>query len=75
MSRPPALKAPEIIRALQRGGFFVHHVKGSHHYLRHPDRRGVQVVIYHHRRELPPGTIRRIIKDAGLTVDEFLNLL
>lgn len=53
MSRLPSLKAPEIIRALERGGFFVHHVKGSHYYLRHPDRPGVQVAIFPHRRELP----------------------
>ncbi len=75
MSRLPSLKAPEIIRALKRGGFFVHHVKGSHHYLRHPDRPGVQVAIFHHRRELPPGTIRRIIKAAGLGEAQFLDLL
>ena len=75
MSRLPSLKALEILRALERGGYFVHHVKGSHHYLRHPDRPGVRVAIFHHRRELPPGTVRQIIKAAGLTVEEFLELL
>ena len=75
MSRVPSLKAPEVLRALQRGGFLVHHVKGSHHYLRHPDKPGVQVAIFHHRKELPPGTIRRIVRDADLTIEEFLELL
>jgi predicted RNA binding protein YcfA (HicA-like mRNA interferase family) len=75
MKRLPALKAPEIIKALMRGGFKIDHVKGSHHSLRHAQRPGVIVVIGHHRRELPPGTVRQIIKSAGLTEEEFLRLL
>ena len=75
MSRLPSLKPREVIRALERGGFFVHHVKGSHHYLRHPERQGIQLTVARHVRELPPGTVRRIIRSAGLTEEEFLELL
>jgi predicted RNA binding protein YcfA (HicA-like mRNA interferase family) len=39
MSRQlPTLKPREIIRALNRGGFVMLRVKGSHHYFEHPDR-------------------------------------
>jgi predicted RNA binding protein YcfA (HicA-like mRNA interferase family) len=75
MRRLPALKAPEIIKALLRGGFFVDHVKGSHYVLRHAQRPGVIVVIGRHRRELPPGTVKQIVKSAGLTDEAFLALL
>ncbi len=73
--RLPVLTAREVVQALQRGGFYVHHVKGSHYSLRHPDRLHLRVVVPFHRRDLPVGTMRAIIKQAGLTVDEFLDLL
>ena len=38
--RLPACTGLDVLRALERGGFYVNHVKGSHHSLRHPDRPG-----------------------------------
>jgi predicted RNA binding protein YcfA (HicA-like mRNA interferase family) len=73
--RLPALSAEAVVRALQRAGFSVHRVKGSHHHLRDPDRPRARPVVPLHRGDLPPGTPRTIIKQAGLTVDEFLDLL
>jgi predicted RNA binding protein YcfA (HicA-like mRNA interferase family) len=74
-ARLPALRGRAVIAALGRGGFYVHHVKGSHHVLRNPSKPRARVVVPVHRRELPAGTLRGIIKQAGLTVDEFLDLL
>jgi predicted RNA binding protein YcfA (HicA-like mRNA interferase family) len=73
--RLPALSAEAVVRALQRAGFSVHRVKGSHHHLRDPDRPRARPVVPVHRGDLPPGTLRTIIKQAGLTVEEFLDLL
>jgi predicted RNA binding protein YcfA (HicA-like mRNA interferase family) len=73
--RLPALTGHDVLRALIRGGFYVHHVKGSHHSLRHPERPEPRVVVPVHRKDLPPGTIRSIIKQSGLTEEEFLELL
>ena len=70
--RLPALTGHDVLRALTRGGFYVHHVKGSHHSLRHPE---LRVVVPVHRKDLPPGTIRSIIKQSGLSEKEFLDLL
>jgi predicted RNA binding protein YcfA (HicA-like mRNA interferase family) len=53
----------------------VHHVKGSHHVLRHSSRPRGRVVVPVHGPYLPAGTLRGIIKQAGLTVDEFLALI
>lgn len=73
--RLPAMSAGEVVRALERAGFSVHRVKGSHHHLRSPDRPSARPVVPMHRGDLPPGTLRAIIRQAGLSVDEFLDLL
>ena len=73
--RLPACTGLDVLRALERGGFYVHHVKGSHHSLRHPERPEFRVVVPVHRKDLAPGTIRSIIKQCQLTEEESLVLL
>ena len=46
--------------------------KGSHVHLRHPDRPPLTIPLH---REVARGTLRAIIRDAGLTVEEFLESL
>jgi predicted RNA binding protein YcfA (HicA-like mRNA interferase family) len=59
---------------LQRAGFRFENQIGSHMHLRHPaTRRKVTVAIHH--KELRRGTLTKIIKDSGLTKEEFLDLL
>jgi len=75
-SRLPSLTAQQVIRALERGGFLVVRVKGSHHIMEHaqdPSRR--TTVPLHKGKDLPRGLVRKIINDVGLTVDEFQALL
>ena len=71
----PALSADQVVRALERAGFSVHRIKGSHHHLRDPARPRARPVVPVHRGDLPAGTLRAIIKQAGPTVSEFLELL
>jgi predicted RNA binding protein YcfA (HicA-like mRNA interferase family) len=73
--RLPALRPSQVIRALERAGFFLHHATGSHHYFKHPEKPGRLVTVAVHARDLKRGTLASIIKQAGLTPDEFLNLL
>ena len=73
--RLPALKPREVIRALEGAGFFLHHTTGSHHYFKHPERSTRLVTVAVHARELKRGTLAAIIKQAGLTTEEFLRLL
>ena len=76
MSRLPSLKAREVIRALERAGFVVVRIKGSHHILVHrDDPRRFTNVPAHASRDLPRGTLTDIIKQAGLTIEEFRALL
>ena len=73
--RLPALKPRQVIRALERADFFVHHVAGSHYALRHRSRLDLRVTVAHHNRDLHPKTLRSIIRKAQLTIDEFIDLL
>ncbi len=68
----PALKPKKVIKALERNGFYIHHVKGSHYFLRKGD---INLIIPYHSRDMKPGTLHDIIKQSGLTVEEFLDLL
>jgi len=74
LPRLPVLSAREIIAALTRGGFVVARTQGSHVILVHRDRERAAVVPIHGGRDVPPGTSRRILRQAGMTVDEFLSL-
>ncbi len=73
--RLPRCTPREVIRALERAGFFIHHSTGSHRSLRHPDKPELRVVIAYHNRELKRGTFHSIIKQAGMTLEQFLELL
>ena len=74
MSRLPACTAAQVIRALKRAGFVFDHATGSHQAFHHPGRDRLAVVPFH-RGDLKRGTLHGIIKQAGLTPDEFITLL
>ena len=74
MSDLPLVSGREVVAALARLGYEKDRQKGSHIVLRqtvHPHRR---LVIPDHK-EVAKGTLRAIIKQAGLTVEEFSKLL
>lgn len=71
----PALKPAKVLRALQRAGFYIHHVKGSHYYLKHPDKPALRVTLPFHGGDLKRRTLISIIDQAGFSVEEFLTLL
>ena len=73
--RLPTLKPRQVIQALQRAGFVIHHQRGSHVYLRHPQKPGVQICVPRHGADLKRGLLHGILKDAGVTLDEFLGYL
>jgi predicted RNA binding protein YcfA (HicA-like mRNA interferase family) len=74
--RLPTLSGSRVVRALRRAGFVVDRIVGSHHVLVHPDdsTRTVTVPV-HAGRDLKPGTLRAIIKQAGFTIEGFRALL
>jgi predicted RNA binding protein YcfA (HicA-like mRNA interferase family) len=70
----PALTGAEVIQALERGGFGVVRIRGSHHFLRHPDGRKT-VVPAHAGETIGPGLMSKILRDCGLDREQFRNLL
>jgi predicted RNA binding protein YcfA (HicA-like mRNA interferase family) len=74
MSRLPRLEGREVIAALRRAGFEVVRIHGSHHRLRHPDGRATTVPV-HAGEPIGPGLLARILRDCGLSRDEFRALL
>lgn len=73
MPKLPVVSAQECIKALQRIGFVIKRQQGSHITLKRSDPPG-RVTVPNHK-ELKPGMLRRIIREAGLTISEFTDLL
>jgi predicted RNA binding protein YcfA (HicA-like mRNA interferase family) len=73
--RLPAVKPREVLRALGRAGFFIHHTSGSHYVLKHPDRPHLRVTVPYHNKDLKRRTLGSILKQAGLSAEEFAELL
>ncbi len=68
----PVASGKDVIKALSKIEYYVRDQKGSHVHLRHPYRKPLTVPDHP---EIARGTLRAIIKEAGLTVEEFLDLL
>ena len=73
MPKLPVISGPEAVKALQRAGFVVRRQSGSHVVLTSGERT-ISVPV-HGGRDLKPGTLRSIIRDAGLTADDLRRLL
>ena len=73
--RLPSPKPREVLQALRRAGFFVHHVSGSHYILKHPDHPTRRVTLPFHSKGLKRGTLLSIIDEAGLTAEGSMEFL
>jgi predicted RNA binding protein YcfA (HicA-like mRNA interferase family) len=59
------MRSADLIRQLEKAGWVLKRVRGSHHVFIHPRRRGI-VVVPHPKRELGVGLVAAIRKQAGL---------
>ncbi|MBI4722877.1 MAG: type II toxin-antitoxin system HicA family toxin [Candidatus Stahlbacteria bacterium] len=73
MSKLPRISGRECVKALEERGFYFKRQEGSHIIMRqnNPFR---QVVVPDHK-ELDRGTLRAIIRQSGISLDEFIKLL
>ncbi len=74
MARFPSLTARKVIRALKRAGFVEDRQKGSHLILIHPETKARTVVPVHLGRTIKEPLLRAIIRDANLSIEEFIRL-
>jgi len=74
MGRLSGFSADEVVRRLRRAGFvFDRQAKGSHEIWWNPVTRA-RTTVPRHPGELPEGTLRAILRQAGLSPEEFLTL-
>jgi predicted RNA binding protein YcfA (HicA-like mRNA interferase family) len=71
----PSINGHQVLQALLRGGFYIHHQKGSHARLFHKDKHELRVTVPVHNKDLPEKTLRGSLKQADVTDEEFLKLL
>lgn len=71
MGSVPVLKPREVIAILTQLGFKEVRQRGSHKQYRHPDGRATTVP-FHVGRDIAPTLLRRIARDVGLTIEEFV---
>lgn len=75
MSIVPIIKGARLVAALLKIGFKVIRQKGSHVQLTHPSRPGKVITIPVSSRTLRKGTLVAILKQAGVSIEQFLKLL
>ncbi|MGB7002298.1 MAG: type II toxin-antitoxin system HicA family toxin [Halobacteriota archaeon] len=74
MPKLPSLTPQKIIKVLEKKGFVLDRIKGSHHIYYHLETKR-RVVVPLHKRDLPKGTLLEIIKQAGISKEELRDLL
>ena len=74
MPKLPRVKPTKVIMALKRAGFYVSHITGSH-YIMYKDDKSWPVSVPRHNKDLKLGTLNGILKQAKLSVKEFIRYL
>lgn len=72
MARLPAISGDNFVKVMRKIGYVWDHTEGSHIILLHPS--GHRLSVPRHK-ELGRGLLRSLIRDAGLTREEFIRLL
>jgi predicted RNA binding protein YcfA (HicA-like mRNA interferase family) len=74
MTTFPSIAGTRLIRALRKLGFEVIRVKGSHHFLQHPDGR-CTVVPIHRGESIGRGLLAQILRDCDITKEELQEII
>jgi predicted RNA binding protein YcfA (HicA-like mRNA interferase family) len=59
------MKSLDLIKKIEADGWYEVRITGSHHHFKHPTKKGL-VTIPHPKKDLPSGTVKSILKQAGL---------
>lgn len=74
MSKLPVVAGQEVVKALAKIGYAFDHQRGSHIVLRQDFEPFRRVTVPNHK-EVAKGTLRKIVREVGLTVEDFVKLL
>lgn len=75
MPKLPSLSPLKIIAILEKNGFVLRRVTGSHYIFAHPETKRRVTVPYHSNQEVARGTLIQILEDAGISREELQDLL
>lgn len=75
MSDLPTVSGKKAVAAFEKAEFCVVRISASHHIMKKAEHRHLLSVPVHGNKDVKPGTLRGLIRAAGLTVDEFIELL
>jgi predicted RNA binding protein YcfA (HicA-like mRNA interferase family) len=75
MNSLPRVTGKETLAALLRAGMEQSHVRGSHHYLKWPNRTSLVCIPVHAGKTLKIGTLKNILDQAGISTNAFIDLL
>ena len=71
----PVISGKELLALLEKYGFIVTRIKGSHHRMKHEDGR-VTTIPVHKNDPIPKGLLRKIIReDLVISLDEFVKMI
>lgn len=73
MSKFPRISSRKLIALLIRLGFFIHHQRGSHIHLCHITKKHLRIVVPVNRQILAPKTLKTILIQAELSVEDIIN--
>ncbi len=75
MPKLPIARGNEVVAAFKKAGFSLDRIVGSHHILKKDGHPNLISVPVHAGKALKPGTLRGLIRAAGLSVEQFIELL
>ena len=60
------MKVRQIIKMLEKDGWYLHRTRGSHRQFKHPNKPGTVTIAGKPSLDLPPGTLNSILKQSGI---------
>ena len=66
----PSINSKRLLQFLKKNNFYIHHQVGSHIVLKHKTDYNKRVTLPMHNKDLKPGTLNSILKQAGVTKKE-----
>jgi predicted RNA binding protein YcfA (HicA-like mRNA interferase family) len=75
VSQTPAVSGKQLIKILERRGWYVKRIRGSHHILRHPTVPDAIPVPVHGNQAIKRGTVGNILRTAGISREDFNRLV
>ena len=74
MPKLPNIKGKKLVKILNKIGWLLDHIQGSHYILINKDGKKITIPV-HGNSDIPKGTFRGILNDIDITKDEFILLL